>query len=433
MGPWTLYWIVTGFPGRYLQLASIQPPRVDAGVCDTVPINLAAGMTVADWLIVAFAMLMALQGYARGFVVGVMALTGFIGGVLVGSHLAPLLLSKGSRSPYAPLFALGGALLGGALLGGSFERVARRLRSFLWFPPFRIVDGLAGAALTACLGLGVAWIAGAALLEGASGFHLSASWRRDLQQSVILRALNRTLPPSGSILNALARIDPLPSVSGRLAEVSPPDPAIVYAAGVDRAAPSVVRVLGTACGLGLEGSGWVAAPGLVVTNAHVVAGETDTAVELGGRAPGLRATPVLFDPRNDIAILSVPGLAARALTLAGEPASGESGAILGYPLDRGFNRQPGRLGYTQVIATQNAYGNQAVREISSLRGLVRPGNSGGPMVDPAGQVIGTVFAQITNSPNGEPGGFAVPDSVVRSEIARARSSRGAVSTQGCAD
>jgi S1-C subfamily serine protease len=393
-------------------------------------------MTIVDWLILAFALLMALQGYARGFLVGVMALAGFVGGALVGSHLAPLVLSKGDHSPYAPILALGGALLGGSLLGGIFEGVARRVRRLLWFPPFRIVDGLAGAALTACLGLGIAWISGTVLLQGASGFHLSASIRRDLQHSVILKALNRTLPPSGSILNALARIDPLPSVNGRLAEVAAPDPAIVNAGGVDRAGPSVVRVIGSACEYGLEGSGWVAGRGLVVTNAHVVAGETNTLVQVGGRGLGLRAIVRVFDPHNDIAILSVPGLAATALTLETNPptpASGESGAILGYPLNGGFNRQPGRLGETQVTATQNAYGDPTVREISSLRGLVRPGNSGGPMVDASGQVIGTVFAEITNAPEGEPGGFAVPDAVVRAELTKARSAHRAVSTKSCAD
>jgi S1-C subfamily serine protease len=270
-------------------------------------------------------------------------------------------------------------------------------------------------------------------LQGASGFHLSPSLRRDLQNSIILKALNRTLPPSGAILNALARIDPLPSVNGRLADVAPPDRAIVRAGGVDRAASSVVKIIGSACGFGIEGSGWVAGPGLVVTNAHVVAGETNTVVQLEGRGRGLPATALVFDPHNDVAILSVPGLNAPALTLANAPGAGESGAILGFPLDGSFKREAGRLGDTQVTATQNAYGNPTVREISSLRGLIRPGNSGGPMIDAGGQVIGTIFAQITNPPQGEPGGFAVPDSVVSGELARARSAHGAVSTQSCAD
>lgn len=390
-------------------------------------------MTVADWLIVAFAVLMALQGYLRGFLVGGMALIGFAAGALASSRLASLLLSRGSHSPYAPILALAGALVAGSVLGGIFEGVARRVRRVLWLPPLRLLDGLAGAALTTCLGLGIAWIMGAVLLQGASGFGLSPALRRDLQNSVILKALNRTLPPSGSILDALARIDPLPSVDGRLAQVPAPNPAIVRAAGVDRALPSVVRVTGTACGLGIEGSGWVAGPGLVVTNAHVVAGETDTVVQIRGGGAGLPARALVFDPHNDIAILSVPALPAAALTLASRPASGEPGAILGYPEDGPFVREPGRLGDTLVAPTQNAYGNPTVREISSLRGLIRPGNSGGPVVDASGQVIGTVFAQITNAPRGKPGGFAVPDAVVRAELARAASVRAAVSTQGCAD
>jgi S1-C subfamily serine protease len=165
----------------------------------------------------------------------------------------------------------------------------------------------------------------------------------------------------------------------------------------------------------------------------VVAGEAQTYVLVRGRGPSLPATPVLFDPHNDIAILRVARLHVRPLLLASGPVAGESGAILGYPLDRGFNRQPGRLGQTQYTATENAYGNPTVREISNLRGLVRLGNSGGPLVDGHGQVIGTVFAQITNAPKAQPGGFAVPDSVVGDELARARTRRAPVSTQSCAD
>ncbi len=111
------------------------------------------------------------------------------------------------------------------------------------------------------------------------------------------------LPPSGPLLNALARFEPLPSVRGPAAAVPAPTSGILAAPGVRGAARSVVRVVGTACGLGIEGSGWVAGPGLVVTNAHVVAGEDDTAVQVGGQPPGLPAKALVFDPHNDIAVL----------------------------------------------------------------------------------------------------------------------------------
>jgi S1-C subfamily serine protease len=238
------------------------------------------------------------------------------------------------------------------------------------------------------------------------------------------------LPPSGPILNALARFDPLPSVSGPAAGVSSPPKGILAAPGIQAAKASVVRILGTACGLGIEGSGWVAGPGLVVTNAHVVAGETDTVVQVGGQPPDLSAQPLVFDPHDDIAVLRVPGLSRPALSLASHAASGTAGAIEGYPLDGPLNLQPARIGDTQVVSTEDAYGNGPVlRSITPLRGLVRPGNSGGPLVDAGGRVLGTVFAAITGSGGG---GFAVPDDKVSAQLARARAQAAAVSSGACA-
>ena len=390
-------------------------------------------MTVVDAVILALVALMAVQGYARGFIVGATALIGFIAGAFLGARIGPVLLSGGASSPYAPLFALGGALILGGLFGAIFERVARRVRRIIWLPGLRLVDGLLGAALTAAIGLAFVWILGSVLQQTANEFKLPASLRRDIADSTILRDLNRALPPSGPILNALGRIDPLPSVNGRAADVPAPDARILTAGGVLRAGPSVVRILGTACGLGVEGSGWVAAPGLVVTNAHVVAGEANTDVQIGGAGRELRAQVVVFDPHNDIAVLRVPGLSAPALLLASGPAIGESAAILGYPLDSVFDREPGRLGQTATTATSDAYGHPTLREISSLRGLVRPGNSGGPMVNAGGEVIGTVFAEITNAPRGKPGGFAVPNRVVSAELSKGLRAHRTVSTRSCAD
>jgi S1-C subfamily serine protease len=194
----------------------------------------------------------------------------------------------------------------------------------------------------------------------------------------------------------------------------------------------VVKVLGTACGLGIEGSGWVAAPGVVVTNAHVVAGESDTAVQVGGDPPGLDAQVIDFDPHDDIAVLRVPGLDARPLRLAGGPRPGTAAAILGYPLDGGFDVEPGRIGQTETVSTEDAYGNGPVtRSITALRGRVRPGNSGGPMIDGAGEVVATVFAAITGSTSGE-GGFAVPNALVARQLTASKSRTGPVSTGACA-
>jgi S1-C subfamily serine protease len=388
-------------------------------------------MTVIDWLIVGFALLLAFHGYSRGFLVGALSLAGFIVGAYIGTRLGPMLLNKGDRSPYAPVFGLAGALLAGGILASSLEGVGLRARRVLALPGLRIVDGLLGALFTCAVALGLAWLVGAIVLQ-ASG---SKTLRTDIQRSAILSELDRVLPPSGPILNALARFDPIPSVSGPPADVPAPSHGIVATRGVLAATPSVVRVVGEACGLGIEGSGWVAAPGLVVTNAHVVAGEDgDTRVEVNGAPVGVSAQSVVFDPRNDIAVLRVDGLDEPVLKLAANPRAGTSAAILGYPLDGPFDRQPGRLGQTQLTPTENAYGQgPVVRLISSLLGLVRPGNSGGPMVDARGEVVGTVFAAITDAPSGQPGGFAVSNRVVAREIARARTRTAAVSSRRCAE
>jgi S1-C subfamily serine protease len=387
-------------------------------------------MTPLDWLIVAFCALLALFGYLQGFIVGALSLLGFAIGAFLGSRLGPLILSGGSHSPYAPLFALIGALLIGALFASGLEGLGVRARAVLRFPGLRQLDGVLGAALTACVGLGIAWIASALAMQTTG----SVSLRRDLQQSAILKELNQLLPPSGPVLNALAKVDPLPSVTGPPADVPPPTNGILGAHRVRAAFGSVVRIVGTACGLGIEGSGWAAGGDLVVTNAHVVAGEGDTTVQPGGGPPNLAAHAIAFDAHDDVAILSVPGLDKRPLTLAPDPRPGTAAAILGYPLDGPFTATPGRIGPTQTVSTQNAYGQGPVlRSIQSVRGLVRPGNSGGPLVDAAGRVVGTVFASITGGNVATGGdGLAVPNAIVRKELALARAHNTRVSTGQCA-
>lgn len=371
-------------------------------------------MTAVDWLIVAFSAVLAMYGFRQGFIVGILSFLGFAAGAIVGTRLGPLLLPEGSSSPYAPAFGLAGALLAGAILAAGLEGVGVRLRRTLVIPSLGVLDGVLGAVLAAAIGLGVIWI-GAAVAAQSGG---DRSLRRDIQRSVILSTLNQLLPPSGPILNALARLDQLPQISGPGPDVLPPPPGIASDPHVRAASRSVVRVLGSACGLDIEGSGWVAAPGIVVTNAHVVAGETDTVVELGGHPPDLHAQAIRFDPHNDIAILRVSGLDAPALTLPGDPPLGRPGAILGYPRNGPFQVQPGRAGATQEVITQDAYGNGPVRRLlTPFRGVVRPGNSGGPMVDLRGRVATTVFAGTTGG--GSPAGYGVANSLVAGDLKQA--------------
>jgi S1-C subfamily serine protease len=378
-------------------------------------------MTGLDWVIVGVVILLALFGWAQGFVAGALALAGFALGAWLGTRIGPLLLPEGSESPYAPAFGLAGALFAGAIFAGSLHGLGWRLRGKMTGSGVATLDGAAGAILTACVGLGLAWIVGAVALHGSFG-----DLRREVQRSSILQALNSVLPPSGSLLNALARFDPSPRIDGPGVTVRPPRAAIARDPDVRDASRSVVKVLGTACGLGVEGSGWVVRPGLVVTNAHVVAGQDDTRVHPMGEGSGLEATAVAFDTRNDLAVLRVDGLDAPSLSLAGDPDSGTSAAILGFPHNGPYDVRAGRLGPTREVISQDAYGRGPVRRrIVSLRGLVRSGNSGGPMVDGRGRVVATIFAATTS---GARGGYGVPNSVVREELGDVA---GPVSTGEC--
>ena len=378
-------------------------------------------MTALDWIIIAFILLMGVWGYLQGLIVSALSLGGFAIGAFAGSRLGPLLLEGGSSSPYAPLFSLVTALMIGGLAAVLFEAMGEGIRRRLAFPLAGVIDGIGGALLVAALGLALVWIAGAVALQtpGARKF------RKDIQRSFVLRELNDVLPPSGPLLNALSRADPFPSIRGPEANVPAPNRRILRDPEVRAAHDSVVRILGTACGLAVQGSGWVASPEVVVTNAHVVAGEDDTTVQTDG-GPRLDADTIVFDAHNDIAVLRVDGLGAPVLRGHPRAPPGDPVAILGYPENGPYHASPGRLGDTRTVITRDAYGQGPVqRRITSIRGNIRSGNSGGPVVDENGEVVATVFAATIRGPRG---GFGVPTGIVQSDLG---AGRGPVDTGPC--
>jgi S1-C subfamily serine protease len=384
-------------------------------------------VTGLDWLIIAFALAMAFWGYQQGLIVGVLSLGGFAIGAFLGSRIGPALLPEGSHSPYSPATALAGALLIGGIVAVSMEGVAIGARRRLLGTAGRrrgvaIAESSGGAVLLVTLALGLAWLFGAVALNAPGAKDL----RKAVQRSAILQALNEAFPPSSALINALHRIDPRVAIQGPSPDVAAPDSKIARDPEVKTASNSVVRVLGTACGLGVEGSGWIAAPGLIVTNAHVVAGESDTTVTPAGSSSSLDATAVHYDPTNDLALLRIGGLGGRPLSFAPEVRSGTPGAVIGYPENGPLTVTPARVGATGPVITQDSYGRGPVtRELTALRGDVRSGDSGGPLVDGSGKVMGTVFAATTE---GKPGGYAVPNSVVASALG---DSTGPVSTGPC--
>ena len=364
-------------------------------------------MTTVDVIALVVIGLAALNGLRRGLVGGAFSLAGIVAGAYFGAKLAPQILSA-SESPYTPLVALGGAVVLGAFLQSAAAAAGNAVRKSLFVvPPMRLLDSVGGLALGVAAGTAIVWVAGAVALHTPGQTRL----REEVQRSRILNEINERVPPS-RLLDAIARVDPFAAIRGPQAQVAPPNPALIQSAGVKKARASVLRVTGTACGLGVEGSGWVAAPNLVVTNAHVVAGMKDARVD---RGDGVYrdAAVVAFDARDDVAVLRVEKLGTPSLTLV-DPIEGEAVAILGYPENGPFAATPGRIGQTAVVLTEDAYGRGPVpRRVTTLRGTVRHGNSGGPAVDVQGRVQATIFAARIGSASG----YAVPSALVREALA----------------
>ena len=363
-------------------------------------------MSTVDLIAIGLITLTALMGLRRGLIVGVLSFGGLVLGFYLGTRIGPALVGS-ERARWLPLFAIGTAMVAAAFgqaLGGYAGRAIRR--TLIVVPPLRFLDSAGGGLFGAALGLALCWAVGAVLLYLPG----ETEARRYAQESTILSSLNERYPPT-RLIDTLAGIDPFGAIAGPAAGVDEPDASVLDSAGVSAAALSVVRVIGSACGLGVEGSGWVAGRGLVVTSAHVVAGVDAPRVD---RNDGdlLDARVVAFDKTNDVAVLRVPGLAARPLGLA-EAVEGTPGGLLGYPGNGPYTETAVRVGRDVEIVGRDAYGNfPTTRKVTTIRGEIRSGNSGGPVVDARGRVITTAFAQRA----GQDGGYGVPTAIVRAAL-----------------
>lgn len=372
-------------------------------------------MSPIDIGIVVFAIAMAAIGWERGLVGSAVPLAGFLGGVAIGARLAPALLDDGAEARYGPAVAAAGGVLLGLFVAIALEGAGRSLDARLRERPgTRVANAAGGSVLFVALALAAAWVMGAVALNVPS--QDTRDIREAVQRSSILVGLNDAFPPSGAFLRALRRISPTPEVDGPDADVERPARGLVGDPDVEAASASVVRVRGTACGLGVEGSGWIAAPGLVVTNAHVVAGQEDTTVTPVSGAD-VAAEVVHYDSKNDLAILRAEGLAGSPLALDPKAAPGTAGATVGYPGGGPLTLTPARIGNTGRVTSEDSYGRGPVqRRMTPFRGRVKSGNSGGPVVDAQGEVLTTVFASSLGG--GPASGLGVPNVVVRKALSR---------------
>jgi S1-C subfamily serine protease len=390
-------------------------------------------VNLLDWLLVVLVLTYALSGYWQGFITGAFATTGLLLGGLFGVWLAPTALGDAEPSVVVSLGALFIVILCASLGQALLQYAGARIRDKITWQPVRAVDAVGGAALSAVAVLLVAWALGVAVSgSGISGI------TGQVRNSTVLGEVDRILPDSAD--SALGAFNDVvgsgffpqyldPFAPERIVEVGPGPTRLLTDPDVAAAEVSVLKIRGTnRCGRGVEGSGFVYADGRVMTNAHVVAGVSDPSVEINGDA--VAAEVVHYDPDLDVAVLALDttGLATLSFDTAAEAREGV--AILGYPQDGPYDVQVGRIRAEQRLRSPDIYGDGSViRSVFSLRGLIRPGNSGGPIVSSAGDVVGVVFAASVTDPDT---GYALTAEQVGRSAVSGVSADDEVSTGDCA-
>jgi S1-C subfamily serine protease len=353
-------------------------------------------VNLLDWLLVVLVLAYALSGYWQGFITGAFATTGLLLGGLFGVWLAPTALGDADPSMLVSLGALFIVILAASLGQALFQFAGARIREQITWQPARAVDAVGGAVLSAVAVLLVAWALGVAI----SGSRIGGVTPM-VRDSSVLSRVDEVLPDSADgALQAFNNVVGTtffprylePFAPERIVEVGPGPRRLLQDPDVERAADSVVKIRGTNdCGRGVEGSGFLYAQNRLMTNAHVVAGVDDPEVVVGETT--LPATVVYYNPDVDVAVLAYDSGSADLLDFDRTAEAGDGVAVLGYPEDGPYDVQPGRVRSQQRLRSPDIYGGGTViRDVYSLRGLIRPGNSGGPVVSSRGDVVGVVFA-----------------------------------------
>ena len=392
-------------------------------------------MSVVDWVLVGAVIVFAWAGWRQGFVAGLLSFTGFLGGGIAAALLLPDVIASYFSEGIVRALVLIGAVLTCALIGQSLTSIlGRMLRAAITWTPVKYIDSAAGAALNVLALAVIVWIIATAIAM------LPVSQTTTMvQESKVVTTLDAIVPNQVRDvfihLRDVVGQGSLPRVFSSITEVVGPDVkaptiALTTEAAVARASQSVVRVTGSTdlCKTTLTGSGFFIAEGVVLTNAHVVAGVHDPQVELGNeRWP---ATVVYFDPRLDVAALQVDSSFVPSLKLqTSAPASGEDAAAIGYPGGTDLKVIPVRIRALIDARGDDIYGKSGVeRQVISFRGSVIPGDSGGPLVSSKGEVLGMVFGSgISNTSTG----YAIAASELNMAMATGIASETLVDTGTC--
>jgi S1-C subfamily serine protease len=389
-----------------------------------------------DLALVALAVAFAISGYRQGFIVGSLSFIGFVGGAVLGAQFGPgisraLVGGQTQQDVLAVVLLVSGAIMGQFIASS----VGAYVRQGMTSPSSTTLDSIGGSAVSVLSMLLIAWAIGSVLT--ASSFPTVV---QQVDNSFVLGTMDRLMPPPAKTMfsefRRLLSSGPFPQVfsgigAAHFFAISPPDPAVLNTPGYLAARSRVLKVDGTAlsCNRSIEGSGFVYAPDHVLTNAHVVAGVTGGPTVTTPDGTTRSARVVLYDPQVDIAVLYVPGLNLTPLSFDEHPATNANAVVAGYPLDHAFTAVPARIGGTQNALGPDIYQTgQVSRQIFEIKANVEPGNSGGPLLSPAGTVYGVVFAAAVGTADT---GFALTAAEVASDAHAGASQTVQTSTQGC--
>ncbi len=375
-----------------------------------------------------FILALVLFTIARGMEIGLVRQAASLGGLIVGLVLSSFVVSLLHTSPMFSIIIIGLGILG-AIIGSEYLGI--KLKRVLHERNIRKADRVLGAALGGVIGLALVWFC-AAILPVVP----STALRQEVRDSRIIAWLDDTLPPTTSIMSwledTLAQTK-LPEIIGELepkltnTQADVPNVAN-FSNAIASARDSVVEIEGRSCsGIGV-GSGFIVAPNYIVTNAHVVAGMRYPYIQDNeGR---YKAEVIAFDPSLDIAVLKTERLKGASLPLSDEIAQiGTPGVVLGYPGGGPLTAQPAAVIEHFTAVGQDIYEeNSNHRDIYALKSDVEPGNSGGPLLDKNGRVIGVIFARSTVY---DRVGYAISSPIVKQMVTAAQAKATPVNNLRC--
>ncbi|MCY0904036.1 MarP family serine protease [Arthrobacter sp. H14-L1] len=358
------------------------------------------GFTWLDLALLIWLVAQAVYGLRVGLLVSLAGILGFVAGAVAAFFAVPFVSSLAADSGWRTALVILAVLVLVGLGHTLGLRIGMLIGRRVKFRPVRSMDRLLGGVLN--LAVGALMISVLAFSVSNLGIPLVSA---QLGQSKVIGTIDSLTPTpvksSVAQLRSIVLNEGIPRLFDQLGPVTPMDPPSTSTdtPALNTAAQSVLKITGTAfqCGQNQTGSGFVVAPGRVVTNAHVVAGVARPVVELpsGGSLPG---RVVSFDPQQDLAVIAVDGLQARALPLGQQLHAGQPAAFAGYPHGGPFQTKPATVQRVSTVLVPDIYGqNPSSEEVYQLSADVQPGNSGGPLLDEAGQVVGAVFAKSTDT------------------------------------